>query len=414
METSYGPLSGIRVVDFTHAMAGPTCALMLADMGADVIKIERVPLEADPARYVNDPYSINGVSATYMILNRNKRTLPLDLKSPEGSAVAKKVLLDADVVLENFRPGVLDRLGLGYENICQFNPQIIYGAVSGFGRTGPYKIRAGFDLIAQGMSGIMSVTGEGPGRNPVKPGVPMTDITAGILLAMGICAALRHREVTGEGQMVDTSLFEAGIVQTYWHSAIAFATGLSPEPLGSGHPLNAPYQALQTKDGWITVGAANGPTWTRFAEVVDPDMLTDLRYSTNEARMENLELLEQHLNNKLSTKTTEAWLALFEQAGVPAGPINSIVQMHEDPQALARNMVVTQTHPDAGPVKTLGLPVKFSQTPGGPKQPASRYGEHTQPILREVGYTDEEIRELIRSGVTVAGDDSAQSNSDKT
>jgi len=414
MKTGYGPLNGIRVVDFTHAMAGPACALMLADMGAEVIKIERAPFEADEARNASDPYSINGVSATYMILNRNKKTLPLDLKSPEGSAVAKKVLLDADVVLENFRPGVLERLGLSYENICEFNPQIIYGAISGFGRTGPYKVRAGFDLIAQGMSGIMSVTGEGPGRRPVKPGVPMTDITAGILLAMGICAALRHREVTGEGQMVDTSLFEAGIVQTYWHSAIAFATGLAPEPLGSGHPLNAPYQALQTEDGWITVGAANGPTWKRFAEIVDPDMLEDPRFCTNEARMENLKVLEQHLNNKLSARTTEAWLDLLEQAGVPAGPINTIVQMHDDPQALAREMVVTQSHPDAGPVKTLGLPVKFSQTPGGPKQPASRYGEHTRSILRDVGYTDEEISTFIRSGVTVADEQSPESNSGRT
>ncbi|MED5407525.1 MAG: CoA transferase, partial [Pseudomonadota bacterium] len=279
MNTGYGPLNGVRVIDFTHVMAGPTCALMLADMGADVVKIERTPFEADEARNAQDPYYINGVSATYMILNRNKRSLPLDLKTQAGVAIARRLLDGTDVVVENFRPGVLDRLGLGYEEIRKINPEVIYGAISGFGRSGPYRDRAGFDLMAQGMAGIMSVTGEGPGRPPVKPGVPMTDITAGILLAMGICAALRHREVTGEGQMVDTSLFEAGIVQTYWHSAIAFSTGEIPVPLGSGHPLNAPYQALKTKDGWITVGAANRSTWKRFAELVDPEMLEDPRFS---------------------------------------------------------------------------------------------------------------------------------------
>lgn len=402
MNTGYGPLNGVRIIDFTHVMAGPTCALMLADMGADVIKIERAPFEADEARNAEDPYDINGVSATYMILNRNKRTLPLDLKTKVGIGIARRLLDDADVVVENFRPGVLDRLGLGYKEIRKINPEVIYGAISGFGRSGPYRDRAGFDLMAQGMSGIMSVTGEAPGRAPVKPGVPMTDITGGILLAMGICAALRHREVTGEGQMVDTSLFEAGIVQTYWHSAIAFATGETPEPLGSGHPLNAPYQALTTKDGWITVGAANRSTWKRFAELVDPEMLEDPRFSTNEARMENLPDLVAHLNKLLEEKSTDTWLMLLEDAGVPAGPINSIPQMHADPQVLSREMVVNQTHAEAGPVKTLGLPVKFSKTPGGPRHPASVYGQNTREILHEAGYDDSEIDAFVSQQVTVA------------
>jgi len=402
MKTGYGPLNGVRVIDFTHVMAGPTCSLMLADMGADVVKIERAPFEADEARNAQDPYDINGVSATYMILNRNKRTLPLNLKTKQGVAIARRLLAGADVVVENFRPGVLERLGLGYEEARRDNPEVIYGAVSGFGRSGPYRDRAGFDLMAQGMAGIMSVTGEGPGRPPVKPGVPMTDITGGILLAMGICAALRHREVTGEGQMVDTSLFEAGIVQTYWHSAIAFSTGEIPVPLGSGHPLNAPYQALKTKDGWITVGAANRSTWKRFAELVDPEMLEDPRFSTNEARMENLTALVTHLNKLLEKKTTASWLTLFESAGVPAGPINSIPQMHADPQVLAREMVVTQPHPQAGPVKTLGLPVKFSKSPGGPRHPASLYGQHTREILHEAGYDDTEIDTFVSQQVTVA------------
>lgn len=402
METGYGPLNGIRVIDFTHIMAGPTCALMLADMGADVIKIERVPFEDDPSHNADDPYWINGVSASYMIVNRNKRGLPLDLKRKEAVDIASRLIESADIIVENFRPGVLDRLGLGYEDARALNPAIIYGAVSGFGRTGPYGQRPGYDLMAQAMSGIMSVTGEAPGRPPVKPGVPMTDITAGILLAMGLCAALYHRNATGEGQMVDTSLFEAGIVQTYWHSAIAFATGEAPQPLGSGHPLVAPYQAIRTKDGHITV-SAGGWMWPKFCELVDPALERDPRFDTNAKRMANVAELSRVLDERMSVKTTDEWVTELETAGMPSGPINSIPQMHRDPQALDRKMVVTQDHPVAGTVRTLGLPVKFSATPGGPARPATVYGQYTREILAELGYGDSDITRFAQSGITAEG-----------
>lgn len=402
METGYGPLNGIRVIDFTHVMAGPTCTLMLADMGADVIKIERVPFDEDPSHNADDPYWINGVSASYMIVNRNKRGLPLDLKRKEAVDIARRLIASADIIVENFRPGVLDRLGLGYEDARAVNPAIIYGAVSGFGRSGPYGQRPGYDLMAQAMSGIMSVTGEAPGRPPVKPGVPMTDITAGILLAMGLCAALRHRDATGEGQMVDTSLFEAGIVQTYWHSAIAFATGEAPQPLGSGHPLVAPYQAIRTKDGHITI-SAGGWMWPKLCELVDPALENDPRFDTNAKRMANVAELASVLDELMSAKTTDEWIAELEAAGMPSGPINTIPGMHRDPQALDRKMVVTQDHPVAGEVQTLGLPVKFSETPGGPARPATVYGQYTREILAELGYSDSDITRFTQSGITADG-----------
>ncbi len=399
MSDSTGPLDGLRVIDFTHVMAGPTCALMLADMGADVIKIERVPFENDPSHNADDPYWINGVSSSYMIMNRNKRGLPLNLKTTKGVEIAQRLISGADVVVENFRPGALDRLGLGYDEMCRVNPALIYASISGFGRTGPYGERPGYDLMAQAMSGIMSVTGEEPGRPPVKPGVPMTDITAGILLAMGVCAALHHRQKTGLGQRVDTSLFEAGIVQTYWHSCAVFANGETPLPLGSGHPLMAPYQAIRTKDGYITI-SAGGWMWPAFCKLVDPDLAHDPRFDTNQKRMKNVKELAAILDARMSCKTTQQWIAELDAAGMPSGPINTIPEMHKDPQALARDMVVTQQHPQAGEVKAIGIPVKFSGSPGGLRKPATVYGEHTREILKDAGYTEAEIRELIARGAT--------------
>ncbi len=398
--TSYGPLQGVRVVDLTHILAGPVCALMLADMGAEVIKIERVPFAADEARTDTDPYNINGVSAPHMIVNRNKKSLPLDLKQEAARDILGRLIAEADVVLENYRPGVMDRLGFGWDVLHEKHPGLIYGAVSGFGRSGPYAERAGFDLITQGMAGLMSITGEGPGHPPVKPGPPMTDTTAGILLAMGVCAALHHRDRTGEGQMVDTSLFEAGIIHTYWHSAIAFSSDEVPGPLGSGHPLSAPYQAFPTKDGWLTLGAANGPTWQRFVDMIDDDRLRDeTLFGTNQVRMTHLSELVDVLNDIFRTRTTSDWLRALDDAGVPAGPLNTIPAMHEDEQALARDMIVTLDHPTAGAVKTLGLPVKFSETPGGPKSPAALYGEHTRGLLKTLGYDDAAIDQLASDGV---------------
>lgn len=391
-----GPLEGMKVIELAHVMAGPVAGLMLADMGADVVKVEK-PEGDDVRRSV--PPEIRGESASFMMVNRNKRGIVLNLKDPRAVAVLKRMLSAADVVIENYRRGTMERLGLGYEELSRLNPGLIYGEISGFGRTGPYAERGGFDLIAQGMSGLMSITGEGPGRPPVKVGAPVTDITAGILLAMGICAAYARRLQTGEGQKVDTSLFEAGITHTYWQSAIAFATGVSPGPMGSAHPLNAPYQAFQTADGWINIGAANQGNWERLVALIGaPELKDDPRFVTNDRRMANRAELEAALNAIFRCRPTAEWLALLAEGGFPAGPVLSIGEMHADPQARARGMVVAVEHPVAGRVATLGLPVKFSATPGGVRGPAPTLGRHTREVLAEQGLSEAEIDALIATG----------------
>jgi crotonobetainyl-CoA:carnitine CoA-transferase CaiB-like acyl-CoA transferase len=392
-----GPLDGMKVIELAHVMAGPVCGLMLADMGANVIKVEK-PAGDDTRRAV--PPEINGESASYMMVNRNKRGIVLNIKDPRAVAVLKRMLSTADVVIENYRKGTMERLGLGYDDLRRDNPGLIYGEISGFGRTGPYAERGGFDLIAQGMSGLMAITGEGPGRPPVKIGAPVSDITAGILLAMGISAAYARRLQTGEGQKVDTSLFEAAITHTYWQSAIALATGVSPGPMGSAHPLNAPYQAFQTADGWINIGAANQANWERLVLLIGaPELNDDPRFRENTGRMANLEALTETLNTIFRQKTTGEWLKLLEDGGLPAGPVLSIMEMHADPQTRAREMVVATDHPVAGPVETLGLPVKFGETPGGIRCPAPTLGQHTREVLAEHGYDRREVEELLSEGV---------------
>jgi crotonobetainyl-CoA:carnitine CoA-transferase CaiB-like acyl-CoA transferase len=395
-------LAGLRVVELAHIMAGPVCGLMLADLGAEVIKVEKVPGGDDSRRFL--PPDIEGESAAFMMMNRNKRGIAVDLKHEEGKAVLRRLLKSADVVIENYRKGTMERLGLGYETLKQENPGLIYCEISGFGRTGPYAERAGFDLIAQGMSGLMSITGEGPGRPPVKVGAPVTDITAGILGALGVVAAVVARQTSGRGQRVDTSLFEAGIVQTYWQSAIALATGVSPGPMGSAHPLNAPYQAFETADGWITLGAANQANWLRLLEVIGaPDLAGDPRFTDNQARMSHLPALVEALSPFLKRHTTAEWLGKLEAAGVPAGPVLSVGEMQADPQTRARDMVVAAAHSTLGAVETLGLPIKLSETPGGVAAGAPTYGEHTRAVLAEHGYTEAEIEALITAGAVVAG-----------
>ncbi|MDH3514030.1 MAG: CoA transferase, partial [Gammaproteobacteria bacterium] len=380
---------------------GPICGLMLADMGADVIKVEKVPDGDDTRRMV--PPALDGESAAFMILNRNKRGIALNLKSPGGKAVLEKMLATADVVIENYRPGTMERFGLGYDTLHKMNPALIYCQVTGFGRTGPYANRAGFDLIAQGLSGIMSVTGEGAGRQPVKAGPPITDISAGILAAMGVLAAYVHRLKTGEGQLVDTSLLEAGVTTTYWQSAICLATGKSPGAIGSAHPLSAPYQALQTQDGWINLGAANQANWKRLVEVIEqPELANDPRFLDNPARMKNLPALIEILTGRFRTRTTSDWLARLEAAGVPAGPVLSIGEMLTDPQVLAREMVVEVEHSRLGRMKTLGPPVKFSATPGEVRHGAPQLGQHTREVLKEYGYGDADIAALTGKGDVIA------------
>src|SRR5579863_8251855 len=313
-----GPLEGLKVVDLSHIMAGPACSMLLADMGADVIKVEKIPGGDDARRMV--PPKVAAESAAFLIMNRNKRGVALNLKTEEGREALFRLLKDADVLIENYRRGTMEKMGFGYEVLRKLNPKLIYCSISGFGRTGPYADRGGFDLVAQGMSGLMSITGERAGGPPMKAGAPLTDITAGILACVGILAALHSRESNGQGQMVDTSLFEAGITHTYWHSAICFATGHAPGPMGSAHPLNGPYQAFPASDGWITVGAANQDNWLRLLEALEaPELGSDPRFVNNAQRMSNLSALTDALSPLFQRRTVAEWLQRLEAAGVPAG-----------------------------------------------------------------------------------------------
>ncbi len=395
-----GPLTGMKVVDLTHVMAGPTCTLMLADMGADVIKIEKVPLGDDTRQ--NAP-NIGNETAAYLMMNRSKRGIALDLKQPGAAKVLHRLLQDADVVVENFGPGVMERLGFGYDDLRETHPALIYCSLSGFGRTGPYKDRRGFDLVAQAMTGIMSFTGEGPGRPPVKCGAPLSDITAGILAAMGVLAAYTHRLKTGEGQRVETSLYEAALVQTYWQSAIAMATGVAPVAMGSGHPLNAPYQAFEASDGWIVVGGANQKNWQRIADALGAsELVEDPRFATAGLRVQHQKELEAELTPRFRRQTSAHWLAALEQQGVPCGPVRDMLQALSDPHTIARDMVVETPHATLGTVQTLGVPVKFSRTPAKVAHGAPVYGQHSRDVLGEYGFSSDEIATLEREGAVVS------------
>ncbi|HEY9460044.1 MAG TPA: CoA transferase [Paralcaligenes sp.] len=392
-----GPLVGMRVLELAQIMAGPTCGMMLADMGADVVKVEKLP-GGDDARGYREP-RVNGVSAPFMILNRNKRGIALNLKHEQGRDVLLRMVQDADVLTENYRRGTLEKLGLGYDVLAKVNPGLIYCAVSGYGRDGPYGAKPGFDLIAQGFAGLMSITGE-PGRPPVKTGNSIADINAGILAVVGITAAYAHKLKTGRGQVVDTSLMEAALQQTYWQAASYFATGESVGPTGSAHLLTAPYQAFRTSDGWVNIGGANQANWERIADVLGhPEWRTDSRFATNTARMENLAALTAAMDAVLKDHNTAHWIQAFDSAGVPVGPVHTIGQALSHPQTLARNMVVDLVHPQAGPTKALGCPIHFSETPTQITRPAPMLGQHSRELLREYGYDDSQIDGFVANGV---------------
>jgi crotonobetainyl-CoA:carnitine CoA-transferase CaiB-like acyl-CoA transferase len=392
------PLRKIKVLDLTQIMAGPFCCQILADMGADVTKVEP-PGAGDQARHAMGFKMKGEDTAAFIAINRNKKSVTLNLKEEEGREILYRLAQNSDVLVENYRPGVAKRLGADYETLKEINPRLIYASISGFGQTGPYAGRAGYDLIAQGMSGVMSVTGE-PGGPPAKCGVPIGDLSAGLLCAFAILAAHIAREETGRGQFIDTSLFEGALALSIWETAELWTTGRIPQPFGSAHRLNAPYQALKTRDGYLNVGANNQKLWTQFCKVLGRENLTeDKRFATNADRMEHREELAEELEYVLKERDTEEWVELLLAEGVPVGPIYDYKQVFEDPHTRAREMMVEMEHPVEGTVRGLGIPVKLSETPGEIRRPAPLLGEHTEETLVELGYSEAEIANLRRSNV---------------
>jgi crotonobetainyl-CoA:carnitine CoA-transferase CaiB-like acyl-CoA transferase len=393
---SPGPLEGIRVVEMAQIMAGPTCGQLLADLGAEVVKVEKLPGGDDSRSYRQ--HTLHGESTPFMMMNRNKLGIAVNLKVPGGVEVVRQLLARADVLVENHRLGTLDKLGLGYDVLHALNPRLVYCAITGYGRTGPDAAKGGFDLIAQGVSGLMSVTGQ-PSGEPVKAGSPVADINAGILGALGVVSALLRRATTGQGQLVDTSLLEAAVHQTFWQVALYLATGVNPGPSGSSHILTAPYQAFPTQDGWINIGGANQTNWERLAGVLGlSELVADPRFKTNADRMSHKAVLAELIAARTRTRPSADWLTALEAAGVPAGPINRTSQMLADPQVHARQMVVALDHPRAGRVPALGLPIKFSDTPGSVRCAAPLLGQHTRAVLRSLDYSDAQIDALEHAG----------------
>jgi crotonobetainyl-CoA:carnitine CoA-transferase CaiB-like acyl-CoA transferase len=382
--TAQGALHGIRVLDLSQVMSGPFCTMVLADLGADVIKIEN-PDQGDQTRK-SWGYSVVGDdSRAFLSLNRNKRSVTLDLKDEGDREKFLELVRTADVVIENFRPGVAKRLGVGYDAVSAVNPRIVYASISGFGQTGPYASYPGYDLIAQAMTGVMSVMGE-PGRPPVKSAIPLADLGSGLFCAIGILSALLARGEDGPGQYLETSLFESALAMSVWESTEFWSTGESPEPLGSANRMSAPYQALRTQDGYLTIGANNQKLWGLLCQVLQaPDLLQDARFATNNDRMSHRESLIAELEKRFVTRDTDDWVALLLETGVPAGPIRDYKQVLEhDPHVKARGMVATFRHPIEGDTKVLASPLHLHGTPTQIWAPPPLLGQHTQEVLGEL------------------------------
>jgi crotonobetainyl-CoA:carnitine CoA-transferase CaiB-like acyl-CoA transferase len=391
------PLAGTKVLDLTIFMAGPYCSMVLGDLGAEVIKIETFP-DGDNSRKF-DP-QVNGESYCFAMMNRNKKSLALDLKHPAGHEAFLKLAAQADIVLENFRPGVARKLGVDYETLKRINPSLIYASMSGFGQTGPYSSKGGFDIIAQGMSGIMSMTGE-PGGRPAKVGIAVNDIASGATALYSVLGAYIGRLRSGHGQYLETSLVEAGLAWTIWEAAAFFGAGEVPTATGTRHRRFAPYQAYRTKDGYVTVGAGSDKLWQSFCTQVcgKPEWLADPRFATLPARLRNIDELEREIEAVLTTQPTAHWIERLDAAQVPAGPVYRYDEILADPHIHARDMIVEVEHPKMGPIRMLGLPVKSTGDLAAIRRPAPWLGQHGAEVLRSAGYDDAAIEALFADGV---------------
>ena len=387
-------LDGLRVLDVTQVMAGPFCAMQLCDMGADVIKVE--PPEGDSTRRMSGARGTD--SPSFNAVNRGKRGIVLNLKAAAAQEAFRRLARRSDVVIENYRPGVMKAFGLDYASLSAGHPELVYASISGYGQTGPYAAKGGFDLVAQGVSGLMSITGE-PGGPPVKVGVPLTDLGAGLFALSAILAALYYRGRTGRGQHIDTSLVDAGVALSVWEAAEYFSSGAAPQPMGSAHRMTAPYQAVRCADGYITLAAANDRLFLRLCELLGHvDWTTNPDYADDTNRVRHRAKLAGLIESVTRTKPRDHWIALFESNGLPCGPINNYAQVFADRQVLARGMVVETDHPTLGRLRTLGSPLKMSETPPATGRRAPLLGEHTREVLREVGYDDEGIARLEAGG----------------
>jgi len=399
-----GPLAGVRVLDVTHVMAGSYCGLLLAEMGADVVKVERAGGGDDLRR---NQTLAGGAFRPYDAVNHGKQSLALDLRDPRGADALRRLADRADVFVENYRPGRLDALGVGPTALRERNPRLVTCSISGFGASGPEAHVPGFDLVAQGAAGIMSLTGE-PGRPPAVAGVPLSDLNAGSFAAMGILSALLERERSGQGQHVDTSLFEAALAYTIWESATWFDTGTVPGPAGSSHRLGSPYAAFATSDGHLTLGAATQANWERLCAALGRDDLArDERFANGLGRLQNKEALFEELGAAFAADTSERWIARLRAAGVPCGPVRTIDAAHASEQARAREMSVSLGEHDGRERFVVGVPAKLSRTPWRVGGWTSGYGADGAQVLRDAGFGEDEIAGLARDGVLQGGPEGA-------
>jgi len=390
------PLDDLTVVDLTRALAGPYCTMMLADLGARVIKIE-APGGGDDTRGWGPPF-LGGESAYFMSINRNKASVTLNLKAPRGQVLLRRLLARADVLVENFRPGTMDRFGFGYDAVHTAFPRLVYCSISGFGQTGPYRERAAYDLIVQGMGGLMGITGEPEGA-PMRVGVAVADICAGMFAAYAILGALRARDRTGTGQWVDASMLDGQVAWMTYMAANYLATGADPPRVGSAHTNLVPYQPFETRDGFINVTVGSEGLWQRFCEALELSLASDPRFATNAARVEHRGELLAVLVPVFRRRPTAEWVTRLLERGVPAGPIYRIHEVMDDPQVRHREMVVDLDHPRAGRIRVNGVPVKLSETPGSVRTPPPVLGEHTEAVLRELGVGAGEVAALRDEGV---------------